>query len=140
MTEIERAEQMRGTRALIMVLAAAILPFNAWLQYGVPEYSAASGRGGSWLVLIGLWTVILWSGGSLRPRRRLQALLNDELSLQNRARAIEAGFYGAIATALTLFVVNWRVPIATGDALKIVSAAALAIALLRYAWLEWRGQ
>lgn len=140
MSEIEKAERMRSGRATIMMLAAVILPFNAWLQYGAPEYSAAGGRGGSWLVLIGLWAIILWNGGGLRPRGRLRALLNDELSLQNRSRAIEAGFYAAILTALILFVANWSTSVATGDALKIVSASALSIALARYAWLEWRGQ
>jgi hypothetical protein len=140
MTEIEKAERMRGSRALVMAMAAAILPLNAWLQYGDPRYSAPGLRGASWILLIGLWAFILWNGGGLRPRGRLRALLNDELSLQNRSRAVETGFYAAIVAALILYVAGWRSPIATGDALKIVSSAALSAALLRYAWLEWRGQ
>ena len=98
----------------------------------------AGPRGGSWLVLIGLWTLILWNGGGVQPRGRIRALLNDELSLQNRSRALALGFYAAILLALACYVANWRQPIAAGDALKIVSAGAISAALLRYAWLEWR--
>jgi predicted nucleic acid-binding Zn ribbon protein len=138
MTDIEKAERMGRARALIMALAAAVLIFNVWLQYGDAEYASAGGRGGSWLVLIGLWTFILWNGGGLRPGGRVRALLNDELSLQNRSRAFSLGFYAAILLALACYVGNWLAPIAAGDALKIVSAGAISAALLRYAWLEWR--
>lgn len=138
MTDIEKVERMSRGRAAIMTLAAAVLILNVVIQYGEPEYAAAGPRGGSWLVLIGLWTFILWNGGGLQPRGRLRALLNDELSLQNRARALSLGFYAAILLALACYIANWRQSIAAGDALKIVSAGAISAALLRYAWLEWR--
>jgi hypothetical protein len=138
MTDIEKAERMSRGRAAIMTLAAVVLAINVTLQYGDAEYASAGPRGGSWLLLIGLWTFILWNGGGLQPRGRVRALLNDELSLQNRARALALGFYAAILLALACYVANWRQPVATGDALKIVSAGAISAALLRYAWLEWR--
>ena len=37
-------------------------------------------------------------------RGRMRALLNDELSLQNRARALAAGFYATLAAALAVYV------------------------------------
>jgi len=138
MTDIERAERMGRARAAIMTLAAIVLAINVVIEYGDSEYASAGPRGGSWIVLIGLWTLILWNGGGLRPRGRIRALLNDELSLQNRARALALGFYAAILLALACYLANWRQPIATGDALKIVTAGAISAALLRYAWLEWR--
>ena len=138
MSDIEKAERMSRGRAAVMALAAIVLLINVAIQYGRADYAGAGPRGGSWLVLVGLWTFILWNGGGLLPRGRMRALLNDELSLQNRARALALGFYAAILLALACYVANWWRPIATGDALKIVSAGAMAAALLRYAWLEWR--
>jgi len=138
MTDIEKAERMSRGRAALMTLAAVVLVLNIVIQYGHAEYAAAGPRGGSWIVLIGLWTFILWNGGGVQPRGRIRALLNDELSLQNRSRALALGFYAAILLALACYVANWRQPIAAGDALKIVSAGAISAALLRYAWLEWR--
>jgi hypothetical protein len=138
MTDIEKAERMGRARALIMALAATVLIFNVWLQFGDAQYASAGGRGASWLVVIGLWLFILWNGGGLRPGGRVRALLNDELSLQNRSRALALGFYAAVLLALACYVGEWLTPIAAGDALKIVSAGAISAALLRYAWLEWR--
>jgi len=138
MTDIEKAERMSRGRAAIMTLAAGVLILNVVLQYGDAEYAAAGPRGGSWLLVIGLWIFILWNGGGLQPSGRVRALLNDELSLLNRARALALGFYAAVLLALACYVINWWQAIAAGDALKIVSAGAISAALLRYAWLEWR--
>jgi len=136
--DIERAERMSRGRAAIMTMAAVVLVINLVLQYGNPAYVSADVRGASWIVVIGLWLFILWNGGGLRLKGNMRALLNDELSLQNRARAFSAGFYVAVIGALLLYAIEWRVPVGAGDALKLVSGGALAAALLRYAWLEWR--
>ena len=136
--DVERADRLSRARAALMALAAAVLLINLMIQYGHPVYAGPGPRGASWLSLIGLWTFILWNGGGLRLRGRMRALMNDELSLQNRARALAAGFYAAIAAALFLYVLNWSTPVSTGDALKIVSGGAIAIALACYASLEWR--
>jgi protein-S-isoprenylcysteine O-methyltransferase Ste14 len=136
--DIEKAEGLSRARAVLMAIAALVLAINLAIQFGKPAYVSSDVRGASWIVVIGLWTFMLWNGGGLRPAGRMKALLNDELSLQNRARALAAGFYAAMLVSLGLFVAQWFVPISTGDALKSVSAAALCAALLRYAWLEWR--
>ena len=138
MTEVERADRMSRAGVYIKALAGAVLLLNVYLQYGDAEYAAAGPRGGSWLFIIGLWMVILWTGGGLMLNRRLRSLLNDELSLQNRSRSLAFGFYAALALAMLVYVANWYVPVTTGDAMKIVSAGALSAALLCYAWLEWR--
>jgi protein-S-isoprenylcysteine O-methyltransferase Ste14 len=136
--DIEKAERLSRGRAAIMALAAFVLVVNLVLQYGNPAYVSADPRGASWLLVIGLWLFILWNGGGLRLKGNMRALLNDELSLQNRARALSTGFYVAVLGALILYALEWRIAIGAGDALKLVSAGALAAALLRYAWLEWR--
>lgn len=136
--DVERAEGLSRARALLMAIAAAVLIVNLVIQYGNPAYVGSDVRGASWLVVIGLWLFILWNGGGIRLRGRMRALLNDELSLRNRARALAFGFYAAVGAALLLYVLEWSTPISAGDALKIVSGGGLAAALACYAWLEWR--
>ncbi|MBV8685609.1 MAG: hypothetical protein JOZ90_07720 [Alphaproteobacteria bacterium] len=136
--DVERAEGLSRARALLMGVAAAVLTINIVVQYGHPVYASADVRGASWLVVVGLWLFMLWNGGGLRLRGRMRALLNDELSLRNRARALSLGFYFAVGAALVLYVVQWSTPVSAGDALKIVSGGAVAAALACYAWLEWR--
>jgi len=138
MSDIERAEYKTKARAMIMVLAAVVLLITAYLQYGDAQYSGGTARGGSWALLVLVWLIILANGGGIRLRGRMRALLNDELALQNRSQALTAGFYAAITTSLIVYVANWSVAIATGDAIKVVTAAALSTALLYFAWLEWR--
>lgn len=138
MTEVERAERATRSRALLMVVAAIVLAINVLIQWGKPAYQAADVRAASWLVLIGLWVLILATGGGLALRGRMRQLLNDELTLQNRARALAFGFYAAMAAALAAFVLSWYGAVATGDALKLVSGSGVVAALLRFAWLEMR--
>ncbi|MET1111845.1 MAG: hypothetical protein ABWX67_10010 [Allosphingosinicella sp.] len=119
-----------------MAIAAVVLLVNAVIQVGDPDYGRPGVRSGSWVVLIGLWTFILANGGGLRLGGRMRQLLNDELSLRNRARAIAAGFYTILAAALAVYLATWRIEISAGDAIKLISAVGLATALFVYAWLE----
>ena len=135
---IEGAERASRGRAALMTLAAAILLLNAVLQFGDPHYVQPGLRGGTWVFLIAAWMLIFANGGGLRLRGRMRALLNDELSLRNRSRAVTAGFYVMLAAALAVYLATWRMEIVTGDAIKLVTAVGLSTALLRYAWLEWR--
>ncbi|HEX8238165.1 MAG TPA: hypothetical protein VF574_00310 [Allosphingosinicella sp.] len=134
---IESAERASRGRAIIMAIAAAVLLINAAIQWGDPHYVEPGVRAGSWIVVIGLWMFILANGGGLRLRGRMRALLNDELSLRNRARAVTAGFYMSLAAGLAVYLATWRVEIVAGDAIKLITAAGLSTALFVYAWLEW---
>lgn len=134
---VDGAERASRGRAILMAIAGAILLLNAALQIGNPDYVQPTLRGGSWLLLIGLWAFLLANGGGLRLKGRMRQLLNDELSLRNRARALAAGFYAMLTAALAVYVATWETGIVAGDAIKLISAAGLATALLVYAWLEW---
>jgi hypothetical protein len=135
---IEGAERASRGRAIVMAMAAVVLLINATIQWGNPHYVEPGVRAGSWIFVIAIWMFILANGGGLRLRGRMRELLNDELSLRNRARALAGGFYAMLAAGLALFVATWRVEIAAGDAIKLIMAVALSTALLVYAWLEWR--
>ena len=134
---IEGAERASRGRAIVMAIAAVVLLINVAIQWGNPHYVEAGVRGGSWILVIALWMFILANGGGLRLRGRMRALLNDELSLRNRSRAVAAGFYSMLAVALALYLVTWRIDVAAGDAIKLITGMGLATALLVYAWLEW---
>jgi hypothetical protein len=133
---VENAERASRGRAILMATAAVVLLINVAIQWGNPHYVEPGVRGGSWIVLIAAWMFILANGGGLRLRGRMRALLNDELSLRNRSRALSAGFYAMLLAGSALFVAQWRLEIVAGDAIKLVTAAGLATALLVYAWLE----
>ena len=135
---IQNVERASRGRAILMAIAAVVLLVNVVIQWGNPHYVEPGVRGGSWLFLIAAWMFILANGGGLRLKGRMRQLLNDELSLRNRSRAVAAGFYAMLAAGLALYVAAWRVEIVAGDAIKLITAVGLSTALLVYAWLEWR--
>ncbi|HEX8124286.1 MAG TPA: hypothetical protein VF548_01755 [Allosphingosinicella sp.] len=134
---IQGAERASRGRAIIMALAGVVLVLNTGLQYGDPDFVEPGIRGGSWILIVCIWMFILAHGGGLRMTRRMRQLLNDELSLRNRARAVAAGFYAALAGGLAVYAATWRIDMAAGDSVKLVVSAGLSTALLVYAWLEW---
>lgn len=133
---VEKAERASSVRAGLMAVGALILALNVWLQWGGSDPLRPDSRSALWILLVALWTVVLATGGGLALGRRMRALLNDELSQRNRARAIAAGFYAMLAAALGLYVVAWNSQIASGDSVRLITAAGLSTALFVYSWLE----
>jgi hypothetical protein len=135
---VEQAERATWARASVMAIAAAVLLINSVIEIGDPVYSAFNLRSGVWILLIGLWLVILAAGGGLTRDRLTKSLMNDELSLQNRSRALAFGFYAGIVVALAVYAAAWFEPLSAHDALRLVSGIGVSAALGRYAWLEFR--
>src|SRR3954463_15436292 len=119
---IEGAERASRGRAIVMAMAAGGRLITPAIQWGDPHYVEPGVRAGSWIFVIAVWMFILANGGGLRLRGRMRALLNDELSLRNRARAVAAGFYAMLAAGLGVYAATWGTEVATGDAIKLITA------------------
>lgn len=137
LTDTQRAERASRGRAAVMILAAIVFMINAIIDFGHPAYSSPGWRGGIWPIVALAWLFIVAYGGGLRIGR-LRPLVNDELSLQNRARATAVGFYATNVAAVGVYYVSWRVPMTIGEAVQLVTAIGISAALLYYAWLELR--
>jgi hypothetical protein len=135
-TNVGEAERASRARATVMAMAAIVLIINAVIEIGSPVYAAPSVRSGIWILLIGMWLLILGTGGALIRNGDSKRLLNDELSLQNRSRAIVFGFYLTMIAALAVYAVGWYRPIETHDSVRLITATGVSASLARYAWLE----
>ncbi len=138
MVTVERAERASRGRAAVMALAAVVFMINAIIDFGHPAYSLPGWRGAIWPIIVLAWLLLVASGGGLRASRQLRELMNDELSLHNRARAMAVGFYATNIAAVAVYYASWRVPMMAGDMLQLVTGIGISSALLVYAWLEWR--
>jgi hypothetical protein len=134
-SDIQRAENKSRGRAAVMILAAIVFMINAIIDFGHPAYSTPGWRGGIWPAICLAWLFIVGFGGRIG---RLRGLINDELSLRNRAQATAVGFYATNIAAVSVYYASWRVPMLMGDALQLVTAIGISAALLAYAWLELR--
>jgi hypothetical protein len=137
-SSVEKAERASSLRASLMAVGALILALNVWLRWGSSDSLRPDDRSALWILLLVLWTAVLATGGGLALGKRMRALINDELSLRNRARATAAGFYAMLAAALGLYAAAWAVEIAGGDAVRLIAGAGLSTALFVYSWLERR--
>ena len=136
-SDIEHAEHKARARAICMALLAVVTMFTATFGLDNPANDAATFRGGSWLVTVALGVALLATSGGLMLNPRLRAIMDDERSRQNRARSFAVAFFGAMLTALALYVVSWSTPIETRAALRLVTGWGMAAGLARYAMLEW---
>ena len=135
---VENVERTARVRAGLMALAAVVLLVNAAMMYGDRHYGEPGARGAGWVIVLLLWLFLLWNGGGLRLRAPMRALLNDELSLQNRSRALTLGFFVTVLAGLAVYLVSWRAEVGSADAIRLPASIGIAAALLRYAWLEAR--
>jgi hypothetical protein len=87
---------------LAVIFLALQLVASPW--FGSPSAHAA--KSWSWLLLTLLILANLATGGGLGLSRRIRALLNDAVAAAHRARALEGGFWAAIAVALGLYIVR----------------------------------
>ena len=80
--------------------------------------------------------------GSLGPIRdasiSVRALMDDEVTRENRHRALSLGFGLAMATAIGLFLIDRFEPLAAPVAIQLILSVGLGTALVRFAVLEKR--
>lgn len=136
-SDINKAESVSRTRSLLMAVMAAMLLAHTVL---VGELSTMSPglRHGLWGFAILAWVAVLVTGGFLGLRRGVRQLLNDEVALANRSRALQTGFWTAMAVGLALYFGALYWEISVQQTLRILLNLTVAAALARYAWLELR--
>ena len=135
--DIELAERHGRTRALIMAVMAAVLLILGLLGWRDDASSMAPAlRHGFWAVTILFWLLILATGGWLQLSRDVRSLMNDEGALAHRSAALQAGFWTAMLLALGLYFASLQWTISLRDGLRVLTDVTIAVALLRYAWLE----
>ena len=138
-SDIEQAEHASQTRSALMAAMAVILLINTAVGLGdEPSSMTPALRHGLWAAMILLWLVVLATGGLLHLSRRVRSLMNDEVALANRSRALQAGFWTAILAGLGLYFLSLQEELGVGEALRILLNLSVAAALVRYAWLELR--
>lgn len=138
-SDIALAERTARTRALIMAVMAVVLLILGLFGFRDEASSMTPAlRHAMWAVTIAFWLVILATGGWLRLSRNVRRVLNDEVALANRSKALAAGFWVAMAMGLLLYFASLTWPISLREGLRILTDVTIAAALLRYAWLELR--
>lgn len=92
----------------------------------------------AWVVLAAVILAGLLSGGFWFKPKALRALMEDEVTRENRYRALSLGFVLAMVSAMILFVVDRFEAIDGATAIHLILSVGLGAALMRFSLLERR--
>ena len=135
-SDTARAERISRNCAILMTLGALVLIGSCALSLADDRIGLSPGRAAFWGLSMLLWMIVLATGGGLLLSRRIREILNDELTLQNRARAIQTGFWVAMAAVLGIYAASFTETVTLRQALNLIATAGISAALLRFAWLQ----
>jgi hypothetical protein len=141
-SDVERAERIGRRRVRLFVFQAIL--FLSWQGLFITGPVEGAMRTvdavklSAWLVWVLALLLLLATGGGLLRNRSLRALLNDELTRSNRAKAYAAGFWAAMVIGILLFVVNLFEAVSAREAIHVTLSTAIAAALITFAARERR--
>ena len=124
---------------MLPVLAIIFLSQQVTYFSTVREYEhVATVKISAWLVLsIVLLAALVTKGFWLQPKE-LRDLLDDENTRANRNDAIRWGFIIAMATAIGIETLTMFDTVKAREAIHIIMSSGLAVALIRWGYLERR--
>lgn len=91
-----------------------------------------------WAVNAVVLLLLLATGGGLLNRRQIRALVNDEVSRINYKKAVVAGFWVAMTTAMGLYLFPSFASLTVREAVYVIVTSSVVVALLAFSWLEYR--
>jgi hypothetical protein len=140
-TPVEIADRMSRRRAVGVAVAAVVflgIQFVTRPFFVSGPNSAPTAKIDMWAVNAIVLLVLLATGGGLLNRRRIQALINDEVSRANYRTSVIAGFWVAMIGAMGLYVVPRFASFTGREVIYLIVTITLGVALLTFSWLEHR--
>jgi heme/copper-type cytochrome/quinol oxidase subunit 3 len=144
MTNYTTADKLVRRRARAAIIFATIFFSSQVASFGrgAPDLHNPGpyqfGYLAAWIGWTAMLLLALATGGGLLRSTAVRSLMNDETTLIHRQRGYISGFWGAVLTALSLYIVDLYQPLVTGDALRFVVTAGVGIGLFTFGVLERR--
>lgn len=139
---VERADKLSRKRARIFMVIPPIFLMQQVVFFAEPmgERMVDHARLAAWLLLAGVMLAALLTGGFWTRPRDVRALMNDEVTLANRASAIALGFAASIITGMAIMLALAIQPgsVQPMVAVHLIVSAGLVCALIRFGVLERR--
>jgi hypothetical protein len=142
MNDVEIADRMSRRRAVVVGVAAfAFVAFqfvdNPFFFVSDRGTTQAVARRVLWAAYTGILLLGLATGGGLL-KRRIRALVDDEVSRSNYRTASTAGFWTAMGVAMMVYLYGGYDLYTGQEAIYLIVTPAVAAALLAFAFLEMR--
>lgn len=141
LSDAEQADRLSRRRARMMIPLALIFVTQqaTFFSARANDHRAVSWlHTMSWLVLAAVLLAALVTGGFWFRPRAVRGMMEDEVTRENRLRALSLGFVLAMAAAMALFLLDRFDPFDAATAIHLVLSVGLGSALVRFAALEKR--
>jgi len=140
LSETELAERLGRRRAgmLLGMTALFLVQQGAYFSQPPAERAVDYVRIGAWMLLAACLLAALLTGGFWLKPRAIRALMDDEVTLANRASALKLGFTLSMAVAIALYVLAYPLGLSAREVIHVIVSTGIAAGLLRFALLERR--
>ncbi|GAA0273236.1 hypothetical protein GCM10009127_12090 [Alteraurantiacibacter aestuarii] len=136
----EAAEMVGRRRAralLLLVIAYVAIQINFSTILADVGWAAKPVQVVAWIILSSSFVIVLYTGGKFpKSRPGLLPLIDDEVTRQNRSKAIAAGFLASVLTTLALFIYSNFGELMLRQATHLILTSTVSVAALRFALLE----
>jgi hypothetical protein len=137
---VEIADKFSRKRAWIVACAAVVFALNVvgrmWMANRFDQTPGT--RVDWWAINTGALLLVLATGGGLLIRRRVRAIMNDEVTRSHFSAGIVSGFWVAMVAAMAIYITPSFQDLSGRAAIRVVVSASVTVALLVFAVLEIR--
>jgi cation transport ATPase len=138
--EMALAEKLTRRRARVSIISGIFFLATMAKSLGVyfPADRPETFKLAAWIVWAAILLLLLGAGGGLFRGGAVRSLMNDESTLDNRRRAMVAGFWATVISAFALYAISLYEPITGREAIRLLLSAAVGTSIIRFGILEQR--
>lgn len=138
--DIALAEKLTRRRARVAIISGIFFLATMAKSLGVdfPSNRPETFKLAAWIVWAAILLLLLGAGGGLFRGKSVRSLMNDESTLDNRRRAMVAGFWATVLSAFALYAITFYEPISGREVIRLLLSAAVGASIIRFGILEQR--
>jgi protein-S-isoprenylcysteine O-methyltransferase Ste14 len=140
MDEMALAEKLTKRRARVAIVSGIFFLATMASSLGVdfPANGPQRFKLAAWIVWAAVLLFLLAAGGGLFRGKTVRTLMNDESTVDNRRRAMVAGFWATVLSAFALYAITFIEPISGREVIRLLLSAAVGASIIRFGILEQR--
>jgi hypothetical protein len=140
MSDVEEAERLSRRRASMLIAMTSLFAVQQIAFYSEPPGDRVVDyvRIGSWVLLVGVLLAALLTGGFWLRSRAIRALIDDEVTVANRAKAVSLAFGASMTMAIALFVFAPPLALTAREVIHLIVSTGLVVGIFRFGQLERR--
>ena len=140
MSDVEEAERLSRRRVPMLIAMTTLLAVQqgAFFAQTAAERTVDHVRVGAWVLLVVALLAALLTGGFWLKSRAIRALMDDEVTLANRASAVRLAFAASMGVAVVLFVLAPMFAVTAREAIHLIVSTGIVVGIFRFGQLERR--